>query len=130
MPTFSQLTRIPRFAKIPKNARPALQCSPQKKGICLKIRIMAPKKPNSADRKVARVRLTTKQSVTVAIPGEGHNLQQYSAVLIRGGRVRDLPGVKYKVIRGTLDATGVLKRRQRRSKFGTKNWKKLDRKNV
>jgi small subunit ribosomal protein S12 len=87
---------------------------------------MKPKKPNSAQRKVARVRLSTQQAITVAIPGQGHNLQQYSAILIRGGRVRDLPGIKYKIIRGVLDASGVMKRGQRRSKFGTKNWRKVE----
>ena len=104
--------------------RPALQHCPQKKGICTKVRIMKPKKPNSAQRKVARLRLSTNKLITAAIPGEGHNLQQYSVVLVRGGRVRDLPGIKYKIIRGVFDAISVQKRGQRRSKFGTKNWKK------
>jgi small subunit ribosomal protein S12 len=124
MSTINQLTRIGRVKKFHKNMRPALQHCPQKKGICTKIRIMKPKKPNSAQRKVARLRLSTAKLITAAIPGEGHNLQQYSVVLIRGGRVRDLPGIKYKIIRGVFDAISVQKRGQRRSKFGTKNWKK------
>jgi small subunit ribosomal protein S12 len=124
MPTTNQLTRVGRIKKFHKNMRRALQYCPQKKGICTKVRIMKPKKPNSAQRKVARLRLTTDKLITAAIPGEGHNLQQYSVVLVRGGRVRDLPGIKYKIIRGVFDAIGVQKRGQRRSKFGTKNWKK------
>jgi len=96
--------------------------------VCGKVRIMEPKKPNSAQRKVVRLTLSNGYSITAAIPGEGHNLQQYSVVLIRGGRVRDLPGVHYKIIRGVLDASGVAKRGKRRSKFGTKNWKKNEKK--
>ena len=128
MPTISQLSRLGRLNKFHKNMRPALQHCPQKKGICTKVRIMKPKKPNSAQRKVARMRLSTDKLITAAIPGEGHSLQQYSVVLIRGGRVRDLPGIKYKIIRGVFDATSVQRRGQRRSKFGTKNWKKNDQK--
>jgi len=124
MTTFNQLARFGRLPKFHKISRPALKFCPQKKGICTKVRIMKPKKPNSAQRKVARMKLSTQQYITAAIPGEGHNLQQYSVVLIRGGRVRDLPGIKYKIIRGVYDALGVQKRGQRRSKFGTKNWKK------
>ena len=123
MPTYNQLVRLSRLVKRRRKFRPALKECPQKKGVCSKVRIMKPKKPNSAQRKVARIRLSTGQSITAAIPGQGHNLQQYSVVLIRGGRVRDLPGVRYKIIRGVYDATGVAKRAQRRSKFGTKNWK-------
>ena len=108
--------------------RPALQGCPQKRAVCIKVRIMKPKKPNSAQRKVARVKLTTQQVITAYIPGQGHNLQQYSVVLVRGGRVRDLPGIRYKIIRGVLDAAGVQKRGQRRSKFGTKNWSRLEKK--
>jgi small subunit ribosomal protein S12 len=124
MPTFFQLIRIGRHVRRRKYFRPALKHCPQKKGVCTKIRIMKPKKPNSAQRKTARVRLSTQQIITVSIPGQGHSLQQYSVVLIRGGRVRDLPGVRYKIIRGIYDAVGVAKRGQRRSKFGTKNWKR------
>ena len=128
MVTLRQLVYDARIIKFHKTTKPALLGCPQKKAICLKVRIMKPKKPNSAQRKVARVRLSTRQAITAAIPGQGHNLQQYSVVLIRGGRVRDLPGIRYKVIRGALDAVGVAKRGQRRSKFGTKNWKKLEKK--
>ncbi len=126
MATLSQLSKNPRKNKFHKISRPALRGCPQKRGVCLKVRIMKPKKPNSAQRKVARVRLSTQQAITAYIPGQGHNLQQYSVVLIRGGRVRDLPGVRYRVIRGVLDAAGVQKRGQRRSKYGTKNWKRLE----
>jgi small subunit ribosomal protein S12 len=126
MPTYNQLNRVSRVVKLRRKFRPALLSCPQKKGVCSKVRIMKPKKPNSAQRKVARVRLSSGQSITAAIPGQGHNLQQYSVVLVRGGRVRDLPGVRYKIIRGVYDATGVAKRAQRRSKFGTKNWKRSE----
>ena len=126
MPTYSQLIRIKRLVKRRRCFRPSLKQCPQKKGVCVKVRITKPKKPNSAQRKVARVRLSTGQVITVAIPGQGHNLQQYSVVLVRGGRVRDLPGVRYKIIRGVYDAVGVAKRANRRSKFGTKNWKKVE----
>ena len=104
--------------------RPALQHCPQKKGICTKVRIMKPKKPNSAQRKVARMRLSTDKLITAAIPGEGHSLQEHSIVLVRGGRVKDLPGVRYKIIRGALDCTGVKDRHQSRSKYGAKRPKK------
>jgi small subunit ribosomal protein S12 len=105
---------------------PALQGSPQRLGICLRVFTRTPKKPNSALRKVAKVRLTTSSDVTAYIPGEGHNLQDHSIVLVRGGRVKDLPGVKYHVVRGALDAQGVVKRRQGRSKYGTKKGKSLN----
>ena len=128
MVTFTQLSCRGRKKKFSKVKRAALQSCPQKRGVCLKVRIMKPKKPNSAQRKVARVRLSTQQAITAYIPGQGHNLQQYSVVLVRGGRVRDLPGIRYKVIRGVLDAAGVQKRGQRRSKYGTKNWKRIEKK--
>lgn len=128
MVTFTQLSCQGRKKKVSKIKRAALQRCPQKRGVCLKVRIMKPKKPNSAQRKVARVRLSTQQAITAYIPGQGHNLQQYSVVLIRGGRVRDLPGIRYKIIRGALDAAGVQKRGQRRSKYGTKNWKRIEKK--
>jgi small subunit ribosomal protein S12 len=123
MVCLNQLRVQKRISKFHKNRRKALEGCPQKRGICTKIRIMKPKKPNSAQRKVARMRLTTGQFITAAIPGQGHTLQQYSVVLIRGGRVRDLPGIQYKIIRGARDAIGVPNRGQRRSKFGTKSWK-------
>lgn len=117
----SYFIRHPRRSRLRKRANRALCGCPQKRAICLKARIMKPKKPNSAQRKVARVRLSsTKQFLTVAIPGQGHTIQQYSVVLVRAGRVRDLPGVRYKIIRGVYDAVGVLGRGQRRSKFGTR----------
>jgi small subunit ribosomal protein S12 len=120
MPTINQLIRKPRQDKEVRNTVPALQGNPQKRGVCTRVFTTTPKKPNSALRKVARIRLTNGYEVTGYIPGEGHNLQEHSVVLIRGGRVRDLPGVRYHVIRGTLDTQGVQKRRQRRSKYGAK----------
>ena len=120
MPTINQLIRNARQAPRPKNKVPALQGSPQKRGVCTRVYTTTPKKPNSALRKVARVRLTNGFEVTSYIPGEGHNLQEHSVVLIRGGRVKDLPGVRYHIIRGTLDTQGVGDRRQRRSKYGAK----------
>lgn len=120
MPTINQLVRHGRQKKIAKNTAPALQSCPQKRGVCVRVYTSTPKKPNSALRKVARVRLTNGFEVTSYIPGVGHNLQEHSVVLMRGGRVKDLPGVRYHVIRGTLDATGVDTRRQGRSKYGAK----------
>lgn len=124
MPTISQLVRKGRERKPRKATAPALQECPQKRGVCVRVYTSTPKKPNSALRKVARVRLTTGIEVTSYIPGEGHNLQEHSVVLLRGGRVKDLPGVRYHIIRGTLDATGVSSRRQGRSKYGAKRPKK------
>jgi small subunit ribosomal protein S12 len=124
MPTISQLVRQGRERKAKKAAAPALQQCPQKRGVCVRVYTSTPKKPNSALRKVARVRLTNHIEVTSYIPGEGHNLQEHSVVLIRGGRVKDLPGVRYHIIRGTLDATGVNARKQGRSKYGAKRPKK------
>ncbi len=120
MPTVNQLIRKPRRAKIGKKNAPALEKSPQKRGVCLKIYTTTPKKPNSALRKVARVKLSNGNEVTAYIPGEGHNLQEHSIVLIRGGRVKDLPGVRYHILRGTLDTAGVEGRKQSRSKYGAK----------
>jgi small subunit ribosomal protein S12 len=120
MPTISQLVRKGRKKVQKKNKSPALQGNPQKRGVCTRVYTTTPKKPNSALRKVARVRLTNGYEVTSYIPGEGHNLQEHSIVLIRGGRVKDLPGVRYHTIRGTLDASGVSSRRQGRSKYGAK----------
>jgi small subunit ribosomal protein S12 len=120
MPTINQLIRKPRRAQTVHNNVPALQGSPQKRGVCTRVYTTTPKKPNSALRKVARVRLTNGFEVISYIPGEGHNLQEHSVVLIRGGRVKDLPGVRYHVIRGVLDTQGVGDRRQRRSKYGAK----------
>ncbi len=120
MPTINQLVRKGRKRVRRKKATPALQGCPQKRGVCIRVYTTTPKKPNSALRKVARVRLTNGIEVTSYIPGEGHNLQEHSVVLIRGGRVKDLPGVRYHIIRGTLDAVGVEDRRQGRSKYGTK----------
>ena len=120
MPTISQLLRKPRVKPTARNKVPALEGQPLKRGVCLKVYTTTPKKPNSALRKVARVKLTNGQEVTSYIPGEGHNLQEHSVVLIRGGRVKDLPGVRYHIIRGTLDTQGLDKRRQRRSKYGAK----------
>ena len=120
MPTINQLVRKGRREVQEKNKSPALQKSPQKRGVCTRVYTTTPKKPNSALRKVARVRLTNGYEVTSYIPGEGHNLQEHSIVLIRGGRVKDLPGVRYHVVRGTLDASGVVERRQGRSKYGAK----------
>ena len=120
MPTISQLVRKGREKMLSKTKSPALQNSPQKRGVCVRVFTQTPKKPNSALRKVARVRLTNGIEVTTYIPGVGHNLQEHSLVLIRGGRVKDLPGVRYHIIRGTLDASGVSDRRQGRSKYGSK----------
>jgi len=120
MPTISQLVRISREKQRRKNTAPALQGCPQKRGVCTRVYTSTPKKPNSALRKVARVRLTNGIEVTSYIPGVGHNLQEHSVVLIRGGRVKDLPGVRYHIIRGTLDSIGVQERRQSRSKYGAK----------
>ena len=119
-PTISQLIRKGRKEKIKKTKSPALQMRPQVRGVCLQVRTMTPKKPNSALRKIARVRLTNGIEVTGYIPGEGHNLQEHSIVLVRGGRVKDLPGVRYHIVRGTLDAAGVNQRRKSRSKYGAK----------
>ena len=124
MPTFSQLIRYGREKVISKTKSPALQGCPEKRGVCIRVYTQTPKKPNSALRKVARVRLTNGIEVTTYIPGVGHNLQEHSIVLIRGGRVKDLPGVRYHVVRGTLDATGVAGRQQGRSKYGAKRQKK------
>ena len=120
MPTISQLVRSGREAVRYKTASPALNASPQKRGVCTRVYTTTPKKPNSALRKVARVRLTNGTEVTTYIPGVGHNLQEHSIVMIRGGRVKDLPGVRYHIIRGTLDAVGVAHRKQSRSKYGAK----------
>jgi small subunit ribosomal protein S12 len=120
MPTFSQLVRLRREQPRYKTSSPALESCPQKRGVCIRVYTQTPKKPNSALRKVARVRLTNSMEVTTYIPGVGHNLQEHSIVLIRGGRVKDLPGVRYHVIRGTLDSGGVGDRRQGRSKYGAK----------
>ena len=120
MPTISQLIRLGRVSKIKKSKSPALKGCPQRRGVCLQVRTMTPKKPNSALRKIARIRLTTGIEVTGYIPGEGHNLQEHSIVLVRGGRVKDLPGVRYHIVRGTLDAAGVNARRRSRSKYGAK----------
>ena len=117
MPTINQLIRKPRQPLAARNKVPALQSCPQKRGVCTRVYTVTPKKPNSALRKVARVRLTNSFEVTSYIPGEGHNLQEHSVVMIRGGRVKDLPGVRYHIIRGTLDTQGVKDRRQRRSKY-------------
>lgn len=120
MPTIPQLIRLGRISKRKKTKSPALKACPQRKGVCLQVRTMTPKKPNSALRKIARVRLTTRIEATAYIPGEGHNLQEHSIVLVRGGRVKDLPGVRYHIVRGTLDAAGVNQRKQSRSKYGAK----------
>ena len=120
MPTVNQLVRKGRRPKAEKTKTPALRGAPQKRGVCTRVYTTTPKKPNSALRKVARVRLTNGMEVTSYIPGEGHNLQEHSVVLIRGGRVKDLPGVRYHVVRGTLDSVGVTDRRQGRSKYGAK----------
>jgi small subunit ribosomal protein S12 len=124
MPTINQLVRKPRVVQKRRTKSPVLDACPQKRGVCLQVKTMTPKKPNSALRKIARVRLSNGKEVTVYIPGEGHNLQEHSVVLIRGGRVRDLPGVRYHIVRGTLDAAGVDGRHQGRSKYGTKRPKK------
>ena len=120
MPTINQLVRKPRKTPAVKSKVRDLDACPQKRGVCLQVRTVTPKKPNSALRKVARVRLTSGMEVTAYIPGEGHNLQEHSIVLLRGGRVKDLPGVRYKVVRGTLDTSGVGQRRQSRSRYGAK----------
>jgi len=124
MPTINQLVRKGRRKVTRKSKSPVLDKCPQKRGVCLSVRTMTPKKPNSALRKIARVRLTNGKEVTVYIPGEGHNLQEHSVVLIRGGRVKDLPGVRYHMVRGSLDTAGVKDRKQSRSKYGAKAPKK------
>jgi small subunit ribosomal protein S12 len=120
MPTINQLVRTPRRPQIAKSTVPALSGSPQKRGVCTRVYTTTPKKPNSALRKVARVRLTNGHETTAYIGGEGHNLQEHSVVLIRGGRVKDLPGVRYHIVRGSLDTVGVANRRRGRSKYGAK----------
>ena len=120
MPTINQLIKRPRAKPKYRSTVPALDRSPQKRGVCIKVYTTTPKKPNSALRKVARVRLSNGQEVTCYIPGEGHNLQEHSVVLIRGGRVKDLPGVRYHILRGNLDTQGVTSRKQQRSKYGVK----------
>ncbi len=120
MPTINQLIRIERTPEVKRKKTPALQACPQRRGVCTRVYTTTPKKPNSALRKVARVRLTNGIEVTAYIPGEGHNLQEHSVVLIRGGRVKDLPGVRYHIVRGTLDTSGVSDRRKSRSKYGAK----------
>ncbi len=120
MPTINQLIKYGRERRKKKSKAPALQGCPQKRGVCVRVYTVTPKKPNSALRKVARVRLSNGMEVIAYIPGEGHNLQEHSIVLVRGGRVKDLPGVKYKIIRGVLDAAGVTNRKQSRSKYGAK----------
>ena len=120
MPTINQLIRSGRTKVTYKSKAPILENCPQRRGVCLSVTTTSPKKPNSALRKIARVRLTNKMEGTVYIPGEGHNLQEHSSVLVRGGKVKDLPGVRYHIIRGTLDTAGVAKRRQARSKYGAK----------
>ena len=124
MPTINQLIRKPRVIQKARKKVPALQQSPQKRGVCTRVYTTTPKKPNSALRKVARVRLSNGIEVTAYIPGEGHNLQEHSIVLVRGGRVRDLPGVRYHIVRGTLDCAGVEDRKTSRSKYGVKRPKK------
>lgn len=124
MPTINQLLRHPRKKVRKKSKAPALQNNPQKRGVCIRVYTMTPKKPNSALRKIAKVRLTNGIEVIAYIPGEGHNLQEHSIVLVRGGRVKDLPGVRYHIIRGTLDTAGVENRKQGRSKYGAKKPKK------
>ena len=120
MPTINKLVRKGRQSKVTKTRTPALNGSPQRRGVCTRVYTTTPKKPNSALRKVCRVRLTNQMEVTAYIPGEGHNLQEHSVVLVRGGRVKDLPGVRYKVVRGTLDAAGVSDRKKARSQYGVK----------
>ena len=120
MPTIIQLIRKNRILKKKKGKSPALGRCPQKRGVCIQVRTMTPKKPNSALRKIARIRLTNGQEVTAYIPGEGHNLQEHSIALVRGGRVKDLPGVRYHIVRGTLDCQGVQNRKKSRSKYGAK----------
>ena len=123
MPTVNQLIRKPRIAPVKRNKVPAMQQCPQKRGVCTRVYTTTPKKPNSALRKVARVRLSSQIEVTAYIPGVGHNLQEHSIVLVRGGRVKDLPGVRYKVVRGALDTQGVRNRKQARSRYGAKKEK-------
>lgn len=125
MPTYNQLYKKKRKLKKKLNKTPALNKCPQKKGICSKLVLRTPKKPNSALRKLAKVRLTNKKLVYAYIPGEGHNLKEYSTVIIRGGRVKDLPGVKYHIVRGILDFSGLNKRKTSRSKYGTKRLKRI-----
>ena len=124
MPTIQQLVRKGRSSKVGKSKTPALKGSPQRRGVCPRVFTTTPKKPNSALRKVARVRLSSGIEVTAYIPGEGHNLQEHSIVLVRGGRVRDLPGVRYRIVRGALDTQGVKNRQQARSRYGAKKEKK------
>jgi small subunit ribosomal protein S12 len=124
MPTINQLCKNKRIKKTKQNKTPALESCPQKKGICIKLVVKTPKKPNSALRKLVKLKLTNKKQIYAYIPGEGHNLQAYSTVLMRGGRVKDLPGVKYHLIRGKLDFAGLKNRKTSRSKYGTKNLKK------
>ncbi len=126
MPTINQLIRLGRERVLTKSKSPALAGAPQKKGVCLQVKTQTPKKPNSALRKVARVRLTNGYEVTAYIPGVGHNLQEHSIVTMRGGRVKDLPGVRYHIVRGTLDTAGVADRRRSRSKYGAKRPKAKD----
>jgi small subunit ribosomal protein S12 len=140
MPTINQLVRNPRKPVVNKSKSPAFKFrlshgvlkrskgAPQMRGVCIQVRTMTPKKPNSAMRKIARVRLSNNLEITAYIPGEGHNLQEHSMVLVRGGRVKDLPGVRYHIVRGTLDAQGVANRRQGRSKYGTKKAQRVKRK--
>ena len=120
MPTINQLVRMSRIQQKNRTKSPALKGCPQRRGVCLQVKTMTPKKPNSALRKIARVRLTNSVEVTAYIPGEGHNLQEHSIVLVRGGRVKDLPGVRYHIVRGTLDTQGVANRKRSRSKYGAK----------
>lgn len=120
MPTINQLCKKPRVKQTARSKSPVLQACPFKRGVCLQVKTMTPKKPNSALRKIARVRLSNGKEITAYIPGEGHNLQEHSIVLVRGGRVRDLPGVRYHIVRGVLDTQGVGDRRQARSKYGNK----------
>lgn len=124
MPTVAQLIRKARVHKKKKGKSPALSRCPQRRGVCIQVRTMTPKKPNSALRKIARIRLTNREEITAYIPGEGHNLQEHSIVLVRGGRVKDLPGVRYHIVRGTLDCQGVQNRKRSRSKYGAKRPKK------
>ncbi len=124
MPTINQLIRKGRKTPIKRSKSPVLESCPQKRGVCLQVKTQTPKKPNSALRKIARVRLSNGKEITAYIPGEGHNLQEHSVVLVRGGRVRDLPGVRYHILRGTLDTSGVDGRSQSRSKYGSKRPKK------
>jgi small subunit ribosomal protein S12 len=120
MPTINQLVRKGRRKQVKRSKSPVLESCPQKRGVCLQVKTQTPKKPNSALRKIARVRLSNGKEITAYIPGEGHNLQEHSVVLVRGGRVKDLPGVRYKIVRGTLDAAGVSDRKQGRSLYGVK----------